>query len=75
MNDIIRPSTSPYSSPVVLVAKETGEKRFCIDYRRLNAITVKDKYPLPRIDDTIDQLHGSKFFTTLDLYNGYWQIE
>ncbi len=72
---IIRPSTSPYRSPVVMVKKKTGDLRFCVDYRRLNSQTVKDKYPLPRIDDTLDYLHGARYFTTIDLFSGYWQIE
>ena len=68
-------STSPYASPVVMVPKKGGELRFCIDYRQLNKATVKDRYPLPRIDDTIDALYGAKYVSTLDLFSGYWQIE
>ena len=74
-HNIVRESTSPYASPVVMVPKKGGELRFCIDYRQLNKATVKDRYPLPRIDDTIDALYGAKYFSTLDLFSGYWQIE
>lgn len=63
---IIRPSTSPWSSPVVLARKKDGTWRFCVDYRELNAIALRDMYPLPRIDDALDALAGAKFFTTLD---------
>jgi hypothetical protein len=74
-NDIIERSTSPWSSPIVLVRKKDGSMRFCVDYRKINSITKKDAYPIPRIDDTLDTLAGSIWFTTLDLLTGYWQIE
>eukprot|EP00731_Ephydatia_muelleri_P009815 Em0005g401a len=72
---VIQPSDSPWSSPIVLVKKKDGSVRFRIDYRKVNAITRKDAYPLPRVDDTLDTLAGSRLFTTLDLKNGYWQVE
>ena len=71
----IRHSKSPLASLVVLVHKEDGSLRFCIDLRKLNGQTVKDAYSLPRIEDTIDSLNGTCIFTSLDLKSGYWQVE
>ena len=71
---VIEPSASPWASPIVLVQKKDGGIRFCVDYRKLNQITKLDEFPLPRIDDTLDILNGSKYFSALDLASGYWQV-
>ncbi|CAB4013729.1 Transposon Ty3-G Gag-Pol poly [Paramuricea clavata] len=73
-NNIIKPSNSPWSSPIVLVRKKDGTWRFCIDFRKLNDVTVKDAFPLPQVAYLMDNLAGHQYFSTLDLASGYWQV-
>ena len=74
VKQFIRPNTSPWGAPMLLVKKKDGSSRLCVDYRQLNKMTIKNKYPLPRIDDLMDQLHGSTVFSKIDLRLGYHQI-
>jgi Reverse transcriptase (RNA-dependent DNA polymerase) len=70
----IQPSVSPFGAPVLFVHKKEGALRLCVDYRALNKITIKNRYPLPRIEDLMDRLTGAKYFSKIDLYSGYHQV-
>ena len=72
---IIEPGKGPWGFPVVLVRKKDGQIRFCVDFRRLNAVTVADVYPIPRIDEALDQMGSARWFSVMDLANGNWQVE
>lgn len=73
--DIIRPSESPWSSPLVIIPKKDGTKRMCVDYRKLNNVTRKNSYPLPDISEMLSSFRNAKVFSTIDLKSGYWQVE
>ena len=71
---IIEPASSEWASPIVIIKKKDDTIRLCVDYRRLNAMTQVDAYPMPRIDDILDQVGQARYITTLDLAKGYWQL-
>lgn len=72
---VVKESSSPWAAPVVLAKKKDGSWRFCVDYRKLNAITHKDSFPLPRIEESLTSLTKCEWYSTLDLASGYWQVE
>ncbi|XP_017476110.1 PREDICTED: RNA-directed DNA polymerase homolog [Rhagoletis zephyria] len=72
---MIEPSASPWSSPIVLVKEKDGQMRFCVDYRKLNDVSKNESYLFPKIYDTLDSLTGTKWFPTLDVKSGYWQVK
>jgi len=72
---VIEPSNSPWSSPVCMVRKKDGSYRYCVDYRRMNSVTIKDAFPVPDVKDALDDsLRGAKYFAMIDLLSGYWQL-
>jgi hypothetical protein len=71
----VRPSSSPWGAPVIFVPKKNGTQRLCVDYHTLNEVTINNKYPLPRIDDLLDQLHGACMFSKIDLQSGNYQLK
>src|SRR5690606_2477068 len=71
----IRPSSSPWGAPILFVRKKDGTLRLCIDYRGLNELTIKDSYPLPRVDELLSRLSNAKYFSALDLKSGYYQVK
>lgn len=72
---IIQPSTSPWASPIILVKKKDETDRLVVDFGRLKSVTLKDSYPLPRIEDALDAVNGTQYFSYVDLMNGFWQVE
>src|SRR4029434_4085122 len=73
-NNLAQPSSSPWSSPCLLVPKPDATVRFCTDYRKVNHVTVPDSFPMPRVDDCVDTIGSARYVTKLDLLKGYWQV-